>query len=347
MDADTCSVCGTPRILGQKSRWLPDGTIRVLQNPSLRMYFADCDELIRLFEELGAHLGVNGPFYLQEGARDFSRLYMGLFYRFLNQHLLDVRDDSRVLSILLDHLRIWGLGVAEPIELDEDEALRLCVRDAAGADLLCGYISGAAEIIWGRKAECSPRWNGDRLEINLISCDSSCGGPFDLEPEPDFGEVKGVIRYSFCPECGVPLQVSRLNWDLERGVITDLVTGRRLLLLGTEVISRGIERLTEEMGEHVHLRVAEAERDYAREVLYPLLRLSKDPQEMRALFGSMGHGDITAEGVERPTFRIRRPCQPHFMAGRVLGLYEGWRGERVAASWRISEWGTVYVTVHN
>jgi len=343
---DICSVCGTPRVLGQKCVWLPDGTIRMKEDPSMRAFFADCLELSHLFEELGSQLGIGTSAYLQEGARSFSRRYMSLFLRFIQQDEGPLFGEGQVFRILLEHLRIWGLGASQTLPSAQEGILRLELRGAADDDLVCGYLSGAAEVITGCMISCNLLRGGDKLVVELISGESAPIGEMPA-PEPEFGEAKGVIGYSTCPECGVPLQVSRLNWDVEAGAITDLVTGRRLAFVGSEVIGEALRNLTEELGEHVLSRVVEIEREYARDVLYPLLRVSKDPHEMRALFGSMGHGDITAEGEDRPAFRIRRPCQPHLMAGRILGFYEGWRGERVAASWRISEWGTAYVSIHN
>jgi hypothetical protein len=348
MSIESCSICGTPIILGAKSRWLPDGSIRLYKIPSTRVFFADCDEVLHLFRELGGQLGVHGPGYLQEGARLFSRRYMGAFLGFFRGHGATVPTPGgpEIYRILLDHLRIWGLGAAELLEYGEDHTLGMRLEDPVDPELLCGYVAGAAEVTEGRRADCSCELMGDAQELRLVLADPLVEAE-TADAEVDFGEIKGVIEYSCCPECGVPLQVSRLDWDTQRGLIRDLVTGRRLALLGTEVVSAALKRMSEELGEHVYPRVVEAERDYARDVLYPLLHASKDPQEMRMLFGALGHGDITAEEGDRLVLRVRRPFQPHFMAGRVLGLYEGWRGERVAASWRISEWGTAYVTIYN
>ncbi len=347
MPVNCCTTCGTPLILGAKCAWPPDGSIRLNEDTSLRMFFADLEELTSLFRNLGSQLDIHGPSYLQEGARSFSRDYTGLLLGFLHSGRAGVPPDSDTLyTLLCDHLRVWGLGAPEIREHETGSSLKVELTNPADPDLICGYLRGGGELIEerGSACGCAPDSGGRLFEVIFGEAGVDVRCPHS---EIDYGSVKGVIEYSCCPECGVPLQIARLSWDIEGGAISDVVTGRRLALLGTRVVSAALFSMAEEWGEHVYSRVVEMERDYARDVLFPVLHVSKDPHEMRALFGSLGHGDITAEGEGKVVFRVRHPFQPHFMAGRILGIYEGWRGERVAASWRVSEWGTAYVTVYN
>ena len=118
-------------------------------------------------------------------------------------------------------------------------------------------------------------------------------------------------------------------------------------MIGAEILGVTFTLMAGDLGDHVLQRVVDIEREYAREVLFPVLHASSDPLEMRARFASLGHGDITADTREKTVFKIRHPFNPQFMAGRVLGFFEGWRKEPVAAAWKVSEWGTVYLTVYN
>jgi hypothetical protein len=348
MPITSCSICGTPLILGKRTRWCPDGSIRTADDTALRLVFMDTEEMNSLFAALAEQLGISMERFLTEGSRDFSRRYVSLLVRLLNrQDLSRFPGEESIYAVLCDHMRIWGLASPTIREYRDHEGLSLELRNPFNSALPCGYFIGATEALEGSPGTCS--WEGDdregRLDI-LLEDDAQPSSPDPQEVVID-NAGNGNIEFSFCPECGVPQNISRISWDTDTGVITDVANGRRAALIGADILGVTFALLAEEVGEHVLSRVVEAEREYARDVLFPVMHLSNDPFELRVRFGALGHGDITAAVQEQTVFKIRHPFNPHFMAGRVLGFYEGWRGERVAASWKVSEWGTAYVTIYN
>ncbi len=348
MPIASCSICGTPLILGRKTRWYPDGGLRTADDTALRLVFVDTEELNQLFCSLSQQLGTPLEQYLQEGSRDFSRRYVALLLRLLDREGMGhyPREES-VYALLCDHMRIWGLASPTISEYRDHEGLSLELFNPINPFMPCGYFSGAAEVLEGSPATCT--WDEEdgegRMDITLM--EDAQPPPEDAEEEGLSGSGKGNIEFPRCPECGVPQQISRINWDTDSGVITDLANGRRVAMIGADILGVALALIADDLGEHVLQRVVETEREYAREVLFPVLHPSSDPMEVRARFAALGHGDITAEAGDKTVFKIRHPFNPHFMAGRVLGFYEGWRKERVAAAWRISEWGTVYLTIYN
>lgn len=348
MPITICSICGTPLILGKRTSWYPDGSIRTADDASLRLVFMDTEEMNSLLDTLAGQLGISMDRFLTEGSREFSRRYVSLLVRLLNQQdLSHFPGEESVYAILCDHMRIWGLASPSISEFRDHEGLSLELLNPFNPALPCGYFSGATEILEGSPASCS--WDGDdregRMDILLEEgAQPSSENPREIVVD-DAG--KGDIEFNRCPECGVPQNISRISWDIDSGIITDVVNGRRAALIGADILGVTFALLAEEMGEHVLSRVVEAEREYARDVLFPLMHLSNDPYELRVRFGALGHGDITGVAKEHTVFKIRHPFNPHFMAGRILGFYEAWRGERVAAAWRVSEWGTAYITIYN
>lgn len=348
MPIASCSVCGTPLILGKRTSWCPDGSIRTADDASLRLVFMDTEEMSSLFAILSGQLGISMDGFLQEGSREFSRRYVALLVQLLNrQDLSHFPGEESVYAVLCDHMRIWGLARPTISEYRDHEGLSLDLLNPVNPALSCGYFRGATEALEGSPASCS--WDGDDREGRLdILLEEDAQPPSEDPREMVVEDVgKGNIEFNSCPECGVPQNISRISWDIDSGIITDVVNGRRVAIIGADILGVAFALLAEEMGEHVLSRVVEAEREYARDVLFPVMHLSNDPFELRVRFGALGHGDITGGVKENTVFKIRHPFNPHFMAGRVLGFYEAWRGERVAAEWRVSEWGTAYVTIYN
>lgn len=348
MPIASCSICGTPLILGKRTRWFPDGSLRASDDTALRLVFVDTEELNSLFASLSEQLGTPLEQYVQDGARDFSRRYVTLLLRLLNRQDLDhYPGEESIYALLCDHMRIWGLASPTISEYRDHEGFTLELLNPFNPVLTCGYFSGAAEVLEGSPASCS--WEDDaeggHMDVTLLE---SADAPPEISTDTVLSEPgKGNIEFPRCPECGVPQQVSRISWDTDSGIITDLANGRRVAMIGADILEVAFKLMSEDLGGHVLQRVVETEREHAREVLFPVLHPSSDPLEMRSRFASLGHGDITAEVKDKTVFKIRHPFNPHFMAGRVLGFYEGWRKERVAAAWKVSEWGTVYLTIYN
>ena len=157
---------------------------------------------------------------------------------------------------------------------------------------------------------------------------------------------KGNIEFNSCPECGVPQNISRISWDIDSGIITDVVNGRRVAIIGADILGVAFALLAEEMGGHVLSRWWRRNANTRGRALPGDAPEQRPPELLASLRCSRArrhHRRLS----ENTVFKIRHPFNPHFMAGRVLGFYEAWRGERVAAAWRVSEWGTAYVTIYN
>ncbi len=349
MPIASCSVCGTPLVLGRKTKWCPDGSMRLSDDTALRMVLLDTAELSNLLDVLAWQLGTTLEPFLQDGCREFSRRFMSLLIHLTNSQDLDhFPGEESMFSTLCNHMRIWGLASPTISDYRDHEGISLELLNSFNPILTCGYFSGASEILEGAAASCT--WEGDaslgHLDIVLQDGPRPMTEPSGSLLLDDAGE--GNIELPACPECGVPTHISRINWDTDAGLVTDLTNGRRMVMLGADVLGATLSLMAEQLGDHVLMRVVEAERDYARDFFYPDLHPSQDPWEMHLRFAALGHGDVTAtsEG-DKTIFKIRHPFNPYFMAGRVLGFYEAWRKVKLAASWRVSEWGTVYVTVYN
>lgn len=349
MPIATCSVCGTPLILGKRTKWCPDGSVRTNDDAGLRLVFLDTQELNNLFDVIGRQLGISAESYLQDGCREFSHRYMSLLMRLVNsQELEHYPGEESMFSLLSDYIRVWGMASPTIIEYRDHEGISLEMLNTINPTLTCGYFTGASEIIEGAAASCT--WDGDNtlghLDIMMLDEPRSMPEPSGDLVMDDAGN--GNIDLPTCPECGVPTYISRMSWDTDVGLITDLINNRRMVILGADILGTTFSLVAEQLGEHILMRVVEVEREYARDIYYPHLHPSQDHLEMRDRLAALGHGDVTTimDG-EKTVFKIRHPFNPYFMAGRMLGLYEAWRNERVAASWKISEWGTAYITIYN
>jgi hypothetical protein len=158
----------------------------------------------------------------------------------------------------------------------------------------------------------------------------------------------GDIHYERCPECGVPLDVGRYIWDLEKGTITDPDTGRRMAIFGPFSLDSILDDLEEELGESIPEVVIEAERLYIKSAWSSdeWKRRAPDFQRLLALRGLGNLVDFDGDR-EHLTVTLQNSCLHLPMVGIVQALVEmAYRVDSSTYEWDFSEDGDLTVTVN-
>jgi hypothetical protein len=129
--------------------------------------------------------------------------------------------------------------------------------------LLCGDISGAFESVLHK--------------TNTVEYEQTGPGRYDLKcfwaphaPEladrllpRDATAKPGDLEHVRCGECGVPLEISKVRWDFEKGTITNDVLGVRVALFGASAIQAIFDELESELGQEIPNVIIEAQRKYS------------------------------------------------------------------------------------
>jgi hypothetical protein len=238
-----------------------------------------------------------------------------------------------------------GQGFTEILERRKGEQVRFRVRHPYCVPLLVGDLWGMFEALNNVTAEATWVEEGDSVTVTL---EKVRDGIVWEEPHKlalkKMPTLPGEVNYDCCPLCDIPREFTRaIEWDLERGIVTNRATGRREVTIIVEAINAIIRELTVEAGEAVPQMLCEIEQDYVVGVLgdvtvpgtisdYRMLL-----GEMRAL--GMGNPVEVLKEADLLTVRIETPfCEP-LLAGKVAGYYQVLEGALPQVSWTPGEAG--------
>jgi len=127
----------------------------------------------------------------------------------------------------------------------------------------------------------------------------------------------GDIQLERCSSCGVPLDVARLKWDLEEGMITDPDSGWRMAIYGPSALQAVLDDLESELGADIPKAVIEAERRYVKSRVGGR-NWRRGGTTFNRLSAIRGMGNITAFEADenRLSVTILNSCLPAFIDGR-------------------------------
>jgi hypothetical protein len=157
----------------------------------------------------------------------------------------------------------------------------------------------------------------------------------------------GEIVYERCPECGVPNEVSGCRWDLDKGIIIDQLTGRRMAVLGPDVVDSVLDDLAQELGESLQEAVVEAVRRQMKDMMKDEYWKHGAPAFNR-MIAVRGLGNLVRFDGDRDSLsmKIENACMPLLMAGTVQGLFElVMRKDSSFCEWNMSDDGDLDITV--
>jgi hypothetical protein len=157
----------------------------------------------------------------------------------------------------------------------------------------------------------------------------------------------GGITYERCPECGIPLEVARLEWDLEGGVINDPESGRRMALIGPTSMDSVLGDLEAELGGSIPEVVVEAQRKYIKSRIVGG-QWVHGRTTFNRLCAMRGLGNITRfEANEKQlSVTIQNSCMPLLVLGMAQAIYETALGkENSIYEWKLGEDGDFDFTV--
>ncbi len=192
-------------------------------------------------------------------------------------------------------------GEQKSMTAEEREVMFKRTKDATTAVLdvgrVYGYAAGDLGELWEKRADYPWRENTSRnpyslslyLAESLGSCEAfedrdmwvDCtlvGDTYHLYYYPSehplelkerlagtrYAFKNGEVEYERCPECGIPREISRYVWDLERGSITNPDTGRRMAILGSLALDAVLFALEEELGKEINETIIEAQRVFTK-----------------------------------------------------------------------------------
>lgn len=365
MEMEFCEGCGLPAFIGREHRWEPNGVISLSRSPDNRMVFFESETIDGVIAGIEMLIGVPvGHIVIESRSRE-TRRYMERIIgregvlREAEQEELPREERERMLSrareisvSMMDIGRAYGYGdgrlghtweEGEPNPWREELYLKPYSVYFAAADLL-----GTVEVFEGR--EMWVRYEEVEGGFHRFQVFPS-GHPVELRERlkrRKKHEFKpGDIEYERCAVCKVPLEVSRHQWDTQRGVILNPGTGSRMAFFGPLSLESIFDDLEVELGEVIPDMVIEAMRIYIRDT-WSNEEWWRDADTFRHMIGVRGMGNLVRfegrrNGLE---LTIENSALPLMMVGIVQALVEmAYRAESSQVEWSLAEDGDLDVSV--
>jgi hypothetical protein len=178
-----------------------------------------------------------------------------------------------------------------------------------------------------------PSWRDEAVRdvMDVVAVEGEPELEVRIEQEVEMGipfAEEGDLQYRHCPECGVPLEISRqFTWDADNALIVERDSGKRFILHNTNGIAAVVRVLHEELGEEVNDMITGISREYARYYYMGLKEESSlDAELMKFPLRSWGRPARLMHWEKGYRLRIVNPYSTAIVAGRVWGLVESFEG---------------------
>jgi hypothetical protein len=350
---ERCGRCGLPIYVRLAAVWNDDGTVTGRFVHKTRVVQAYCDELDYIFDGISERIGLDISKIVVEGERKaglaFTNALMDKWHGatgFIARNPLVMRG---VFSFVVRASKNAGFGDVRLAEVKRNHLLKLEITDSFNPAVMAGNILGSVEAYNRRPAKVS--WEGDESHVvitveedpNQVRSDERLAPRLPLALPGDYSVER-------CRRCHMPLELSRrYAFDLDRGIATEVSTGRRIVTVMIDSLNAVFKELTEELGDEVGQMIVDIESDYIRDNTTMPAVLDENKAFVELL------GDLRIKGMGNPTeisladdellVRIENPFSEELLAGRVLGYYKTLLGEPAQVKWTPDEEGFMFVKV--
>ena len=370
---EVCAECCVPVMISSGLKWEKNGVIRMTMSPTGRMVFYESGNIDDLFRGVGELVGLPVEHIVIESRRRETRKYIERLYSTNLKEDADLaRDgfkeaglptDSAVRTKLMEVAREINVNInnigrvngSGDISLgggwDEGEEFpwrTQIIRDPYSLMLYAGDMLGSVEAIEAEDRRVEYR----KIEDGVYEMTAVPGEhPIELKERlrrRKYDYKPGDIEYERCPVCGLPQEVTRCDWDLGMGTITDPETGRRMAIFGPSGLEAVLDDLEAELGEAIPEMVVKAQRDYVKGYVGEE-NWKQDARAFRRLIASRGLGNLTDFGGDRTSLNvtIENSCLPLLMVGTAQAMVEMVYGvDDSDCEWDIAEDGDLNIAIH-
>lgn len=365
-----CEACGIPLMISGELRWEGNGVIYSNSSPRNRWVFYESGNIDPLFQGIKELIGAPIDHIIIESRRRESRKYLERTFPLEVRRLLyDQLDESgnpvpmtpgerdtrfevsRNITVSVhDVARVFGYGdlrLGGLWESGDDHPWRsTIVRHPYSVLFQVAESLGSCEAFEDRDL-----W----VEYELTGDDAYRMDAFPHDHPLELSERLKRRRYDFKPgdlsyercACGIPLEITRYGWDLDKGIILDPDTGRRMAVFGPYSLDSVFEDLEDELGEAIPETIIEAQRLYIKRA-WSEDEWKRGAADFKRLLALRGLGNLASFEGDRGylTVRITNSCLHLPMVGIVQALVEMvYKAERSTFAWELHEDGDLSVTI--
>lgn len=332
-----CKSCGVPQGAAKNHRWLSNGTIVFAREPSHRMVFLESDNLDGLFSNLEKMVELPIEPLVIEGKSKATRDFLQFLVKRHTGWIVYLMSYLPMRKLITNMSRVMGYGNVDLRDVSprfkRAERMTMRVSHIYSLPLFCGDFKGAADLVEKRTFSVDYVMEKDGYYLVTAFRTSDELAPQEESPVK-YTSKPGDIEWERCPACGAPLAVSEFDWDLENGIITDPLSGRRMAIYGPAGVERVFYDLEKELGRPVDELVIEAQRRHAHTFLGKRESL-QGYSSLRKMLAVRGMGNLVnmEKGREGLELRIENPCLTPILVGTLCAAYEIATDGRIVPTW--------------
>ena len=348
-----CKSCGFPLKFIRFFDWRSDGSIVSTDRTRIksRITFLEDGEMKSIFDKLAGVIGRPVDRILIEAEKNVGKEFFAStplrFLKYAPQNRYLRPQFVAKLSVRLVRTDVAGLGsgVIKAESYRGGESMIMRISNPCFVPLMVGNTLGIYESVEKMKSaeyEHNIEDNGD-LVIQMSHSDKP-GRPLS-ESRLYLEEVipgTGPLAYERCARCGTPVAAAgALQWNIERGAITNRFTGTRESVGAVQSIKAMVRELVDELGEEVLGILYEAQKEFTRRQLED--RSGEDPEKFweRYLFNLALRGLGYPHGFESDdrsvSVEIRTAYEQTLYAAKLAAALESITGLPSEIRWEKRE----------
>ncbi|MEW6554285.1 MAG: hypothetical protein AB1384_08380 [Actinomycetota bacterium] len=368
---ERCGECGAPLLVSSEFEWRDNGVISLKKSPHNRVALFESRIIDNLFKGIEELIGMSVEHIVIESRRREVKRYIEKHFPAwmikplvaVNENLGEVPVVEHVVRMIrnpigrsitrkvLDVGRVYGYGdvIMGPLWRNGDiHPWRVnIIRNPHSVLFFAAEALASVEAFEGRDRWISYENRGeDTYEYTAYPAEH----PVELKDwlkRRRYDFKPGEVIFERCQQCGIPLEVARLDWDLEEGTIHDPESGRRMAIIGPFSMDSVLYDLEAELGPSIPEVVVEAQRRYVKS------RIEGGYwRHGRTTFSRLaairGVGNITVFEVDEKQLHvhIENSCMPLLVLGMAQAIYETALGaDGSTFEWRLDDDGDFEFTI--
>jgi len=368
---ERCGKCGVPLLVSNEFEWQNNGVISLKGSPHNRIALFESRIIDNLFKGIEELIGMSVEHIVIESRRREVKRYIERSFPAwmikplvaVNEHLGEVFIVEHAIRMIrnpigksitrkvLDVGRVYGYGdvIMGPLWKNGDiHPWRVnIIRNPHSVLFFAAEALASVEAFEGRDRWISYEDKGeDTYEYTAYPAEH----PVELKDwlkRRRYEFKPGDITFERCSECGIPLEVARLEWDLEEGIIHDPESGRRMAIIGPFSMDSVLYDLEAELGSSIPEVVVEAQRKYVKSRIEGGY-WRHGGTTFNRLAALRGVGNITRFEADekRLHVNIENSCMPLLVLGMAQAIYETALGaDGSTFEWRLDDDGDFEFTI--
>jgi len=352
MDVSTCPECKVPEPFNQGQMWLNNGDIVQRVNPEARLGFIECENLDPLFANIGDIIGMSiEKMIVNLTARGTEKFIGVLIPKTVKEMVQAKQMDPRIFTgNIITYCHVIGFGKYELIdsryERDEDDYSVTRIDAPFSVPEAAGAIAGVTSaLVGGEHAVTYKMLSPGLYEFTTSWTEYPEELKKKLQTSP-YQHRDGDLELGRCATCGLPKALSEFKWYLDRGLIVNKHTRRRMAILGPELLDVLFAELEKELGETIPNVVVEAQRRFVKTGFFSIDEMGNEG-DFRAQLALRGMGNLQEMkmGSRGMRLRVDNVAGHLLMVGMAQALFEIAFNIDSNVEWELSAEGDLEVEI--